>query len=299
VIETEGKCMKKLFLFLFILSTIAYGMDDGRKNNNQQWDGQYYKTNSSHQVQGALLTLGDLPVENYPSILDIGCGSGEVTAAIAERAPKSYIVGIDNSQSMIAEAKKTYKIIDNVIFEHADAEKLTFHNEFDLVVSFAALHWMRNQSAVFDGMNRSLKPGGKICFHMVADATETENPLLQAFKTAAKKDRWHKKLEGATFQSNQCYPQTVDNLQDMLTKAGFKDIDIKQEIRNRKFDSADKLAEWMFGWAGGFPVLASLLENERKVFINDVAYCYAQIMEKHDKGQVIYMLPTLIVSASK
>src|ERR1700736_448812 len=71
-------------------------------------------------------------------ILDIGCGTGHLTAQIAESG--AQVVGVDRSQEMVAAARKAYP---NLQFEVADARKLPYQGEFDAVFSNATLHWIR------------------------------------------------------------------------------------------------------------------------------------------------------------
>jgi trans-aconitate methyltransferase len=89
-------------------------------------------------------------------ILDLGCGTGHLTAQIAERGAK--VVGIDNAASMIAQARTTYP---NLRFELLDAAEMPFHDEFDAVFSNAVLHWIKRQADVAAGIARALKPGGR------------------------------------------------------------------------------------------------------------------------------------------
>ena len=88
--------------------------------------------------------------------------------------PNGKAVGIDFSTQMIKLAQKifTRKIFLNLSFQVMDARKLAFQNEFDIVFSNAALHWIADQkSSVLLGVQRSLKPGEGSCFKWVEKAT--------------------------------------------------------------------------------------------------------------------------------
>ena len=87
-------------------------------------------------------------------ILDLGCGDGFLTRRIAESG--ATVVGVDSSPQMIAAA--TDRGLDA---RFASGEALPFDGEFDAVFSNAALHWMRDQDAVLNGVHRALKPGGR------------------------------------------------------------------------------------------------------------------------------------------
>ena len=90
-------------------------------------------------------------------ILDLGCGTGQLTARIAGAG--ADVVGIDNAPSMIEQARKNYP---RLTFEVADARDFHFPEPFDAVFSNAALHWIKEPSSVLASIARSLKPGGRL-----------------------------------------------------------------------------------------------------------------------------------------
>ena len=89
-------------------------------------------------------------------ILDLGCGTGHLTAQIAEAGAR--VVGVDRSQEMVQAAREAYPKLK---FEVADARELTFRKEFDAVFSNAVLHWIHEPARVIQGVGRALRPGGR------------------------------------------------------------------------------------------------------------------------------------------
>jgi len=128
------------------------------------WDPSDYEKNSSAQERAAESVLSGLKLRGDESILDIGCGDGKVTAKIAALVPQGRVTGIDSSPEMIDFARKRYPSTQfpNLSFDRADAQKLDYNSEFDLVVSFACLHWIKDHIAVLRGIKQSLKPAGKM-----------------------------------------------------------------------------------------------------------------------------------------
>src|SRR4030095_15665404 len=107
-------------------------------------------------------------------ILDVGCGEGKITAEIASRVPRGLVVGVDPSHDMIGFAQKHFTLaistgasLGNLRFEVADARRLSFKDEFDLAVSFNALHWIPEQDAALRAIRSALIPGGKAQFRLV------------------------------------------------------------------------------------------------------------------------------------
>jgi SAM-dependent methyltransferase len=88
------------------------------------------------------------------SILDLGCGDGDLTAKIASLGCR--VVGVDASPAQVAAARE--RGLDARV---ADGHGLDFEGEFDAVFSNAALHWMKRPDEVLAGVRRALRPGGR------------------------------------------------------------------------------------------------------------------------------------------
>jgi len=94
-------------------------------------------------------------------ILDLGCGTGELTAQVAESGAK--VTGLDSSAGMIASAKAHFP---QVTFQVADATSFSLSAQFDAVFSNATLHWVRQQEKALDRIHQHLKPGGRFVLEM-------------------------------------------------------------------------------------------------------------------------------------
>ncbi len=89
-------------------------------------------------------------------VLDLGCGTGTLTAEIARCG--ALVTGVDSSAEMIAAAREKYA---GLAFDVEDGEALAYDAEFDAVFSNAALHWMPRAQAVARGVERALRSGGR------------------------------------------------------------------------------------------------------------------------------------------
>src|SRR5260370_28120781 len=97
-----------------------------------------------------------LEPQTSESILDIGCGTGHLTKAIAESG--AHVVGIDSSSGMIETARTTYPDVEFLV---ADARNFSFPTPFDAIFSNAALHWIPEAEEVVRNIAAALKPGGR------------------------------------------------------------------------------------------------------------------------------------------
>lgn len=126
------------------------------QSQSPSWDAKLYDARHSFVWQRGVDMLELLAARRGERILDLGCGTGHLTARIA--ASGARIIGIDNSPVMIAEARKNYPALE---FQEMDARHFSFSEPFDAVFSNAALHWIKQPAAVVRCVEKALKSGGR------------------------------------------------------------------------------------------------------------------------------------------
>jgi trans-aconitate methyltransferase len=120
------------------------------------WDAKLYDQKHSFVWERARGVVEMLAPKRGERILDLGCGTGHLTAEIA--ASGAEMAGIDRSPEMIAQAREGYP---GLKFEVCDAREIPFQSEFDAVFSNAALHWIPEPEKVIRGVAQALKPNGR------------------------------------------------------------------------------------------------------------------------------------------
>ena len=112
-----------------------------------EWNAPGYARIGGLQEAMAAEVLGNLELTGNERVLDLGCGNGKVTAEIAARVPDGLVLGVDASSEMIAFATTRLPpdAHPNLHFETCDIRRISLREKFDLVVSFNALHWLRDQ----------------------------------------------------------------------------------------------------------------------------------------------------------
>lgn len=120
------------------------------------WNPHLYEDKHSFVWQRGAGLIELLAPRAGERILDLGCGTGQLTAEIASRG--ASVVGLDRSAAMIEHARKNYPAIEFVV---GDAARFNGQPPFDAVFSNAALHWIKPAEPVVENIARALRPGGR------------------------------------------------------------------------------------------------------------------------------------------
>jgi trans-aconitate methyltransferase len=126
-------------------------------SGGNKWDAELYEAKHSFVWQfgkGLTETLNAKPGER---ILDIGCGTGQLTAQIA--ASGAAVVGLDSSPAMIGQARQNFP---KVRFVLESVAAMQFDAEFDAIFSNAALHWVLDAQQAAHAMAKALRQGGRL-----------------------------------------------------------------------------------------------------------------------------------------
>lgn len=133
---------------------------DRSESASNTWNPDDYDESHSfvHEYGGDVIEL--LERELGDRVLDLGCGTGHLTARLAEG--DGSVVGVDSSSGMISRARDSYPELE---FIHADARSLTddIDGSFDAIFSNATLHWIPEQDMdqVLSSVTDLLRPGGQ------------------------------------------------------------------------------------------------------------------------------------------
>jgi SAM-dependent methyltransferase len=187
------------------------------------WEGAAWADNAPRydaMMGGFNQPLLDLAaIRDGDTVLDIGCGTGQLTLLAARRGARA--VGVDISEPMLtrARADAAAKGIDNVRFDQADAEAHPFdEGGFDVVVSRGGVMFFSEPAAAFANIARALRPGGRMAF-MVPQAGGPDSEYAKA--TAALAPLMRRPSPAARGMGSLSDP---DRIRQVLHQAGLTEV---------------------------------------------------------------------------
>ncbi len=133
-------------------------------DNNLKWDSDLYNKSSSLQYQIGTVAIERLEEKLFENILEIGSGNALLTIDLAKKYPNSRIIGIENSKEQCGQGTENLQQYDinNIEIICKNALDITYEDEFDLVFSNSAIHWIADLELMYKLLHRALKPGGEI-----------------------------------------------------------------------------------------------------------------------------------------
>ncbi|KUK44115.1 MAG: methyltransferase domain-containing protein [Methanothrix sp.] len=258
------------------------------------WRPEKYAESSSAQSFWAEELLRKIEIEGCERVLDIGCGDGKVTAKIADLVPRGSVLGIDSSREMVRFAIEKFppESHPNLRFVEADARDLSFDEEFDLVVSFAALHWIEDHGPVLRGIRRALRPGGRT-FLQFGGRGNAAAPLKIADEMTGE-ERWRSCFEGFDFQYGFFGP---DEYRVWLKEAGLSPL--RAELIPKEMVQSNPAA--FAGWieTTWHPYLERVPEDRRRDFVSEIVDRYLREHPLDAEGRVHVGMTRLEVVAEK
>ena len=205
----------------------------------------YKQTSLSVQnVEGETFILTDVCPQAGDAILDLGCGTGELSAFLAGLVgPQGRVIGVDPDKERIQLAQQSHSQIQNLSFVEASAANFPGigSESYDIIFSSHVIHWIRDKQQVFKDMYESVKIGGKIAIQYV----DHEYPFL--FRAVKELNRENEeRINGMIHLEERVI------IEQYCSSAGFVirnsyDTDSAENV----FESVESLLKWLWSTTHG------------------------------------------------
>ncbi len=209
------------------------------QRSNDAWDASLYDAKHSFVSAFGRELIDLLAVCQGEHILDLGCGTGDLTQRLAELGAE--VIGIDMSENMIQAARTKYPQLD---FQVVDALELSHCGAFDAVFSNATLHWIQPPEQVAARIFRSLKVGGRLVaeFGGQGNVQTIVDEILRQRAVLG---------QDLPLSSLPWYYPSIGQYASLLEMTGFRVTSAQHFARPTPLEGKDGLRNWieMFGAA--------------------------------------------------
>jgi trans-aconitate 2-methyltransferase len=224
-----------------------------------RWDPQKYGQFSDERSRPFFDLVAQVRAENPRRVVDLGCGSGELTATLAERWPDAEVTGVDRSPQMIERANSLSVMPGSLQFELGNIADWQIEPDVDVMVSNAAFQWVPTHRELIQEWARVASPGTWLAWQVPGNFGAPSHVLMRKLAESAE---WSERLAGV-LRHNRPVAEPAEYLA-MLTREGFA-AQAWETTYLHVLQGPDPVLEWVRGTALR-PVFAVLDEADARSF---------------------------------
>lgn len=172
-------------------------------------------------------------------VVDLGCGTGELTRLLHERLAAADTLGIDSSETMLAGGAA--QVVAGLRFRHGDITTFDAVSSYDLVFSNAALHWLPDHAALFARLTAALVPEGQLAVQMPYNFDHPSHVVAAA---VAREEPFRAALDGFAIERPVLAPEAYATL---LYTLGYRAQSVRLQVYAHVLPARDDVIEWVKG----------------------------------------------------
>lgn len=242
-----------------------------------RWDPDIYRRHLSARLRPGLDLLAAVPEVSPDLVVDLGCGTGELTEQLARRWPDAEVMGLDVSEEMLATARRERH---GMRWVAGDLRTWEPERPPGVVFSNAALHWIDDHRDHLTRLVSLLAPGGVLAVQMPSNF---HAPSHRAMARCAREQPWRDRLIPLLRSDPVHSPATYHRI---LTSAGA-DPEVWTTEYLHRLEGESPVYDWVSGTALR-PLLESLLPSEQDRFSALLRRRLAEAYPREPDGSVLF-----------
>lgn len=250
------------------------------------WNPDTYNQFKSERFAPFYDCLNLITIKDGINVIDLGCGTGELTRKLADALPGSRVLGIDSSQEMLNDSKAFEN--EQVRFElRSIEEQVKQETKWDLVFSNAAIQWVYNHEVLLPQVISLVKPAGQLVIQMPDQNQNASNLILDEL---AIEEPFCTALQNWTRNSPVL---DIERYAQILFENGSRQMTVFEKIYPLILKDTDALFDWVSGTAL-IPYTERLSGEIKQQFIG--AY-KERLKNRFPKSPVFYPFKRIIMEA--
>jgi trans-aconitate methyltransferase len=273
-------------MMLILTSTLSHAA---------QWDGGYYRKNSSVQydvTEQVLSHVDNLPAN--PVVLDVGCGDGRASKELIQKYLNAkQVVGIDPSQDMLTTALSHYQHDPKLDFKLGSFQNLNEKEKYDIVTTFFSLHWVpkEEQARSIANMAQALKPQGLlIAAHVMKPLNTSIRVAIHQCIASAKRKSYFPNYIAPIYEADPY------ELQQNLTQNKLRLLRFVAFEYNKTFESNEQFYEWASGWS---PYKKALGDRHHEFWMDVITAYRIETKQNNTQSELVFKDPFIEIVAQK
>lgn len=203
------------------------------------WNPDQYNRFAAERLQPGLDLIDLVQPRPAMRVVDLGCGTGELTKRLHERLGAADTLGLDSSETMLV--KSADRAGGGLRFARADIAAFDAEADYDLIFSNAALHWLPDHPALFARLTRGLAADGQLAVQMPFNF---DHPSHTVAATVAREEPFGSALGGWTIERPVLAPEAYAAL---LHRLGHRGQHVRLQVYAHVLDARDDVVEWVKG----------------------------------------------------
>lgn len=252
------------------------------------WDPAQYLKFAGERLRPAIDLLARIPAANPASVVDLGCGAGNLAPLLLQRWPHARVTGVDSSAEMLAKARTDHP---QATFVHGDVATWQPLEPADVLYTNALLHWIDGHDTVIPGLLEHVKPGGWLAIQMPRNF---DAPSHTCVVDAIVEGPWRAQLEPRLRRQPVARPEHYWRL---LRKVAAE-LQIWETEYLQVLEGDDAVAEYVKGsWLKQF--LDRLAEPQRSAFEKDYRLRVGRAYQQEPNGKTLFPFRRIFIVAQR